>query len=157
VFIHVFSKDISWINNLTEVILEDPKGQRNTYKVLSHRPHKEGFLATLEGVSDRTSAEKIRAQLVFVSASLFVSDTGDSSFYLTEIEGFKVFDQGRHLGEIVGFGSNTIQDLIIIQIDKDKIEIPLVADFLESIEFEKGEVHMKLPDGLIEIQRTIKF
>lgn len=106
----------------------------------------------LEGIKDRTAAEELRAHLVYVAGSLFVSDRGDSSFYLAEIEGFKVFDQGRCLGEIVGFGTNSVQDLIIVQIDKHKVEIPLVEDFLESIEFEQKEVHMKLPLGLVEIQ-----
>jgi 16S rRNA processing protein RimM len=152
VFVHVFSKDVSWIDQLKEIILEDLKGQRISFQVLSLRPHKEGFLVFLDRINDRTAAEKIRAHLVFVSAELFISDSGDNSFYLSEIEGFKVFDQTHYLGEIVGFGSNSVQDLIIIQIEKEKVEIPLVEDFLESIEFEKGEVHMKLPRGLVDVQ-----
>lgn len=89
---------------------------------------------------------------MYVAGSLFISASGDSSFYLSEIERFKVFDQGRCLGEIVGFGSNSVQDLIIIQIEKDKVEIPLVEDFLVAIEFGQREVHMKLPPGLVEVQ-----
>lgn len=148
----MFSKDISWIDHLKEIVFEDPKGQRKTYSVLSHRPHKEGFLVFIEGVVDRTSAESLRAHLVYVAGSLFISDSGDSSFYLAEIEGFRVFDQGHSLGEIIGFGTNSVQDLIIVQIGKDKVEIPLVEDFLESIEFEQKEVHMNLPPGLVDIQ-----
>lgn len=89
---------------------------------------------------------------MYVDSSLFISDSGDSSFYLLEIEGFAVFDQGRRIGEIVGFGSNSVQDLIIVQIDKDKVEIPLVEDFLIAIEFDQKEIHMNLPPGLIEVQ-----
>lgn len=89
---------------------------------------------------------------MYVAGSLFISDNGDSSFYLSEIEGFKVFDQDRCIGEVVGFGSNSVQDLIIVQIDKDKVEIPLVEDFLIAIEFEQKEIHMNLPPGLVEVQ-----
>lgn len=160
VFIHVFSKDISWIDGLKEVILEDIKSvQRKSYKVTSHRPHKEGFLAQLQDVKDRNDAELIRGQLVYVDGSLFVTDRGDESFYLSEIENFKVYDGEKFIGGIIGFSSNSAQDLIVVEIiaEKDevlrlRVEIPLVEDFLEFIDFEKGEVHMLLPPGLIESQ-----
>ncbi len=87
-----------------------------------------------------------------MNESLFITEEGDSSFYLLEIEGFKVLDRGRLLGEIIGFGSNSVQDLIVVQVGQIKIEIPLVEAFLETIEFELREVHMNLPDGLIEAQ-----
>lgn len=155
-FVYVFSKDISWIDGLTELVLEDAKGARQTFKIESHRPFKEGFLVFIEGVADRTEAEKFRAHLVYVSADLFVSDEGDEGFYLAEIEGFKVFDKEVLLGTIEGFGSNTVQDLIIVRMDIGTVEIPLVEDFLVEINFEKNEVHMKLPEGLVESQQDPK-
>lgn len=153
VFVHVFSRDVSWINKLKEIVFEDAKGHRHPRLVRSLRPHKEGFLATLEGIDDRNSAELLRAQLVYVSSDLFTTESGDSTFYLAEIEGFKVFDQGQCLGSIIGFSSNSVQDLLVVELPQTqgKVEIPLVEDFLETIDFEKKEVHMILPPGLMDL------
>ncbi len=155
-FVFVFSKDVSWIDELTEIVLEDAKGRHRTFKVESVRPFKEGFLVFVEGVTDRTEAEKLRASLVYVKRDLFVTEEGDESFYLAEIEGFKVFHNETLLGTIVGFSSNTAQDLIVVQMDAGTIEIPLIEEFLLDLDFDKQEVHMKLPEGLIESQRDPK-
>ncbi|MEY4616015.1 MAG: rRNA processing protein RimM [Pseudomonadota bacterium] len=155
-YIYVFSKDISWIDELTEVVFEDAKGQRTTHLVKSLRPFKDGFLVFIEGVNDRTEAEKLRAQLVYVSGSFFVSDEGDDTFYLAEIEGFEVYDDEVRLGIIEGFGTNTVQDLLHVRMDFGIAEIPLVEEFLVEIDFEEKKIFMELPEGLIEIQRESK-
>lgn len=155
-FVHVFSKDTSWLAKLKEITLEDAKGIKKSYQIISTRPYKQGFLVFIEGVADRTEAEKLRACLVHVDGTLFVSEEGDEGFYLVEIEGFKVYDQGVYLGTIEGFSSNGAQDLLIVGMSFGPIDIPLVADFLMDIDFDKKEVHMKLPEGLIEVQREAK-
>ena len=152
-FVYVFSKDVSWIEELSELILENSKGEQSTFKVESHRPFKDGFLVFLAGISDRNEAENHRGKLVYVDSELFVTEDDDDSFYLAEIEGFKVFDKDKLLGTIVGFSSNTAQDLLIVEGVDLKVEIPLVEDFLESIDFEKLEVRMNLPEGLVESQQ----
>ncbi len=155
VFVHVFSKDVSWIHGLKELYLESLNGgDRRCFKVCSHRPHKEGFLVFIEGVNDRTEAERLRSQLVFVDGSLFETEEGDESFYLSEIEGFTVFDGDEMIGSIQGFGTNTVQDLLLVQTSWGTVEIPLVEEFLVEIDFEQNKIYMKLPEGLIEIQKT---
>lgn len=156
-YVHVFSKDISWIDRLETLVLESPKGVKTSHAVKSLRPFKDGFLVYIDEVNDRTKAEEFRAHLVYVSPDLFVSDEGDESFYLLEIEGFRVFDKSVELGRIVGFSSNGIQDLLVVELESGaRPEIPLVEDFILEIQFEKGEIHMDLPAGLIEAQQVGK-
>lgn len=155
-YIYVFSKDVSWIDELDELVLEDAKGQRITHVVRSLRPFKDGFLVFIEGVDDRTAAEKFRAHNVYVNGSLFISDEGDETFYLAEIEGFEVYDGELLLGVIEGFSSNTAQDLLLVRMDFGLAEIPLVEDFLVEIEFEEKKIFMELPEGLIDTQRDTK-
>lgn len=154
IFVYVFSKDVSWIDRLKEIVFEDIKGVRKPYDVKSLRPFKEGFLVFVEGIEDRTAAEGLRSHLVYVSADLFVTDADDDSFYLVEIEGFKVFDQNQLLGDIEGFSTNNAQDLLLVRSDSGLLEIPLVEEFLLEIRFDEKEVHMQLPEGLAESQKV---
>ena len=85
VYIHVFSKDISWINNLTSIIFEDSKGNLKPFDVKSFKPYKSGFLVFLVGINDRTMAESLRSHLVWVLSDLFSTHDDDESFYLAEI------------------------------------------------------------------------
>lgn len=157
VFVHVFSKDVTWIQGLQELILENSSTHdRKIFHISSLRPHKTGFLVLLDGISDRTEAEKLRSQLVFVDGKLFETEEGDDSFYLSEIEGFQVFDSEIYIGTINGFGTNTVQDLLVVKYENGNIEIPLIEEFLVQIDFEQGKVFMKLPPGLIEVQKTSK-
>jgi 16S rRNA processing protein RimM len=155
-YVYVFSKDVSWIDDLKEIVLEDVKGVRKIFPVESLRPFKEGFLVFVKGITDRTAAEGLRGLLVYVDADLFTTDEGDESFYLVEIENFKVFDKEIPLGVIEAFSSNTVQDLLVVRMENGVVEIPLVEDFLVDIDFDKKEVHMDLPAGLIEVQRDPK-
>lgn len=156
-YVYVFSKDISWTNKLDTLLLEDAKGERSEHRIQNLRAFKDGFLVVLEGVLDRTAAENLRSRLVYVSSHLFVSEEGEDSFYLLEIEGFKVFDKGLYIGIIESFSSNTVQDLLVVALENgSKAEIPLVEPFITDIRFEEGEVHMDLPPGLIEVQQVTK-
>ncbi len=97
-------------------------------------------------------AESLRSHLLWVLSDLFSTHDEDESFYLAEIENFSVFDQGSLVGVISGFGTNSIQDLLIIKSGENTFEIPLIEEFLDSIDFDAKKVHLKLPLGLLESQ-----
>ena len=44
IYIYVFSKDVSWIDSLSEIIIEDIKGVRKILKIVSLRPFKNVYL-----------------------------------------------------------------------------------------------------------------
>ena len=149
-YVYVFSKDVSWIDKLETLTLEDVKGVRTNHVVKHVRPFKDGFLVFIDDVNDRTQSENFRSRLVYVDSELFVTEDGDESFYLAEIEGFQVYDKNQLVGVIEGFGSNTVQDLLIVRLDSGVVEIPLVEDFLLEIQFEEKKLFMDLPEGLVE-------
>lgn len=155
-YIYVFSKDVSWIDELKEIILENAKGERRKFLITSLRPFKDGFLVFVEGITDRTAAEDLRSHLVYVDGELFVTEDGDESFYLAEIEGFTVFDGEAPVGVIEGFSSNTVQDLLLVRTDSGIAEIPLVEDFLVEIKFDERKIFMTLPEGLLDLHRDTK-
>lgn len=155
VFLISFPKDLTWLSRTAELKLEgqwpNPKGKhepvRVSYKIKSYRAHKKGAIVRLEGVGDRTAAEKLIGFVAEMPLDLLQSKNGEEIF-LTEIEGFEVFNGDELLGKIVGFSSNNAQDLIVVESGEKKIEIPLIPPFISEIKWSEKKLLMKLPPGL---------
>ena len=121
------------------------------------KPFKSGLIAALDGVRDRTEAEKWIGHLFAIPSSFLV---GEENYFLAEVEGYQVTDvRLGELGVVSGFSHNGAQDLLLIRYkETDKVvEIPFVADWIKSIEpqgerLNRGVIEMDLPEGLIEVQ-----
>lgn|GEM_PF-714351 len=105
------------------------------------------FIFKLKSLESREAAEAIAGRLVFISEDVFTSKKGEPVF-LSEIEGFLVKDGLETVGPIVGFSSNGPQDLLVVNCEGRKVEIPFVEAFLKEILFDQKIVQMDLPQGL---------
>lgn len=125
-----------------------------SFSVKSIRPHKGGYLILSEDIPDRNKAESLRGYSWLVPKEKMVSEKAENIF-LHEIEGFVVTDLTLgELGKIVGFGSNGSQDLIEVLIKESRVSIPLVKAFIVNIDFEKRQVMMNLPPGLLDADQN---
>lgn len=152
-YVLVFSGDISWLPKLKDFQLQNPTtNEMIPVKKFKARAFKKGFILSIEGISDRTAAEKYHGFTFFISADSFVSKPGET-IYLSEIENFFIHDpQGLVLGQIVGFSTNGQQDLLVVQGPKSKADIPFVAPFVKEINHEKKIIVMDLPEGLFDLE-----
>lgn len=174
-FVHLFAKQADWLNEVKELrIGRTPEHPEKSYQLNAARVHKTGLIVRLEGVADRTAAEGLLKQYLFIDESLLVSDLGET-IYLREILGFSVYDLGpeiesdiddeidaaddfadfsaaRRIGIIEGFSSNGPQDLLVVRREESRqaVEIPFVEAFLIEIDFEAKKMLMQLPEGLID-------
>ncbi len=151
IYVQLKAEKADWLSSLNVLGLCDPKGGDFVeYKVRAARPHKEGLLVFLEGVTDRNQSEALRKQSVYISEKLLEADEGDAIF-LKQILGFTVItEKGERIGEIVGFATNGAQDLLRVQHNGDEILIPMVDAFLRHIDFDGRTVAMELPPGLLD-------
>ena len=170
-FILPFTPKAKWIYNLSEITLikevkkpcltrphktslsiTDNQRQfdiRFTFTIENCRSYKDGYVLKLQNCNDRTKAEKWHGAFVSVPLSAFTSKTGEN-IYLIELKDFVVINAGESVGPIVSFSSNGCQDLIQVK-KKDYIyDIPFVKDFLISIDWQKKQIYMDLPDGLLD-------
>lgn len=146
------SKQWEWASVGVFVFGESRKHPENQFKlkVQKYKPHKEGLIIKFEEVPDRNHAEELKGFTLFLEEEHFVSQPGEPIF-LREVLGFQVFDQGKELGEVVGFMDNGAHDLLKVKDASGKEHlVPFVEGFIDEILFEKKEVHMSLPEGLIE-------
>ena len=107
----------------------------------------------LEGIEDRTAAEKIKGAMFSIPEELLESAEGDT-IYLSEILSFSIVDsQGVALGKITGFSSNVAQDLLVVEkVSGGMAEIPFVDHFIVDIDFENEKIQMNLPEGIWDLQ-----
>lgn len=152
-YVLIFSGDISWLSKLKELQLKNPATEEvKLFKKFKAKPFKKGFILAIDGINDRTEAEKFHGFTVLILASMFVSKPGET-IYLSEIADFFIHDpQGVILGQIVGFSTNGSQDLLVVQGEKSKADIPFVGPFIKEINFEKKYIVMDLPEGLFDLE-----
>lgn len=124
------------------------------------RAHKNGVILHSAIVKDRTAAEGFKGHFLVIPEEYLVSDEGDS-YFLSEIEGFRVLEDKREIGVITGFSHNGAQDLLQVTLvkgvregvkAKDVIEIPFVKELVVEVDDDGKVVHVELPEGLIEVQ-----
>ena len=58
-------------------------------------------------------------------------------------------NNGVDVGRIKKFGSNTVQDLLVVQTPKGEFEIPFVDAFVKKINYVSRTVEVELPVGLL--------
>lgn len=147
----LFSGDASWAEDLLHLNLHQ-NNQNRQFEIKKIKPFKKGFIATLKEVSDRNRAEALKGAEIWVDESLFVAEPGES-LYLREVMGFQVYGVASKLiGTVESFSTNGSQDLLVVRSADDRtVEIPFVQDFVTDIDYEKKQIHMDLPEGLLEI------
>ena len=151
-YVFVFSGDVSWLGKLKQVELRTSMEAQagSAFKVLKAKPHKKGFILALEGLKDRTAAEKYAKTFLFVPEDVFVTSEGETP-YLLEFEGYSIHNGEMNLGPILAFRFNGAQDLFVVEYLGKEYEIPFVEAFITEINDETKQIHMSLPEGLLEI------
>ncbi|NQZ00153.1 MAG: 16S rRNA processing protein RimM [Bdellovibrionales bacterium] len=150
VYVKLLSKDPEWLGDLEEFILSR-EGEAELYSVKKWRPHKQGLIVLIEGVTNRNQSEALKGFEFAIPKDLLVSDENEAP-YLIEFMGFQVVDQTLGLiGEVVGFVDNGAQDLLEVQAASgQKHLIPFVDAFSVEVKRSEKQIEMNLPEGLIE-------
>lgn len=147
--VFLFSKEAPWLGQLTTATLAvQESGVVKTFQVKSKKFERDFLKIKLEGIADRTQAEKWISAEFQISEELLTSKKGERVF-LREMIGFTVTSKNVQLGQVVGFSSNGAQDLIVIKhLQGFDFEAPFVEAFLLGIDFDNKIIQMDLPEGL---------
>ena len=76
--------------------------------------------------------------------------------YVSDLVGCAVLDHGREIGRIedVQFGAGEAP-LLIVRDAARLLEVPFAEAYLDSVDVEKKQVRMKLPEGLLEVNAPL--
>ncbi len=152
-WVQIFAGEADWRSLLQEIYLVlSPQTQPvpQVFSLSRVAWHKGGLRCYVQGIEDRTQAEGLRGSWFCIPQRFLISQPGEK-IYLAEILGFSVKDKMRgEVGRVVDFVQHSFQDIIVIGTPKGNYEVPFVEEFIERIDYERGELFMDIPEGLLE-------
>lgn len=123
--------------------------------VAAVRPHKGHFLLWVEELVDRTEAEAVRGEWLFVAESDAAPLEADT-YWIHDIIGLNVItESGQQLGQITDVLVTGANDVYIVQPaagvnNGREILLPAIADVVLHVDLEAGTMTVHLPAGLVE-------
>ncbi len=133
----------------------EPDGRREL-EVEELWPHKGLMVLKFVGVDSISEAETlIGCELQVPSSQRSELQAGWN--YVSDLVGCEVLDHGREIGRIeeVEFGAGEAPLLIVSQAGAKQFEVPFAEAYLDRLDLERKQVHMKLPDGLLEVNAPL--
>lgn len=131
------------------LLLVTPAGEVRETRVVSSRVHKGRYLLFLEGVEDRTVAERIRGGFLKVTQEDLTPLPG-GQYYQFELIGLSVVtEEGRALGEVrevLPTGGNLV---LVVGGKGREILLPYIDDVVKQVDLEGKRVTVHLLEGLL--------
>ena len=107
-------------------------------------------LLKLRSVSDKTGADTLKGQYIFVTDD-DVEEPVPGRYFIHEIVGCTVEStDGRQIGVVTEVYKFPAHDLWEINSGKKRFMIPAVKEFIRSVDCEKRIITVKVIDGLID-------
>jgi 16S rRNA processing protein RimM len=107
------------------------------------------WLAEVDGVADRTDAEKLRGTNLYINKDVLpVPDKNE--FYFSDLIGLPAIDEvGNEIGKIIATDNFGAGDLLEIQpVGSESFYLPITVETV--LEIADDKVIVELPEGLIE-------
>jgi 16S rRNA processing protein RimM len=102
-------------------------------------------------VDNEEDAEDLIGAGLYLPLDLLPALEGDK-FYYHEIIGFTAVDRNfGAIGVITGINDTTAQAIFEIDRDGTEILIPMIDDFIKKLDRSKKEIHLEVPNGLIDL------
>lgn len=114
--------------------------------------HKSTLLRVkFEDIDSEEGADKLLKSELYLPLEFLPQLTGNK-FYYHEIFGFEAEDLSFGLiGIIKGVNDSTNQAILEIDRNGSEILIPLIDDFIKSVDREQKKIILEVPEGLIDI------
>ena len=146
---HALAKKLV-LKNVEAVFIEEIKGSYLPYFLQSSKAktHEETYIE-VEGILTKEQAQKLVQKQVWLLDADFRRLAGNAS--PISLLGFQLFDDGEAIGTIEEVIEQPHQVLLKITYKGNEALIPLHAETIDKIDRKQQEVHLFLPDGLLEI------
>ncbi len=140
------------LRGLKTLFLEERKDEMLPWFVEGTRVKgNEEIFVKLEGLDTKEAARRVVQKEVWLRESDFVQFAGQAA--PISMVGFHLFDGERDLGEILEVIEQPHQVLCRIDLEGKEALIPMHEQTLRKVDQQKREVHVELPDGLLDVYR----
>jgi 16S rRNA processing protein RimM len=104
------------------------------------KPHRNGFVAQVDGIDDRDVALRYSGKSIGVEDGT-LPDAGDDEFYWKDLIGLMVEDPaGTVLGEVSGLMETGANDVIVVRSTSGEVLIPFVRHVVLTVDLERRRI-----------------
>jgi 16S rRNA processing protein RimM len=151
ILLHHLGKKTS-LKGLEALFVEVVQGEMLPYFIQSAKIKAEDEIyLKLEGVDTKEAAGKLRQKEVWLTEEDFQKYAAKSS--IVSLLGFHLMDDGTDRGPILEIIEQPHQMLARIDLNGKEALVPLHSASLQKIDKKKKQVHVILPDGLLDVYR----
>ncbi len=120
---------------------------RQWYEIERVNPHKKGLILMFKGVG-RNIAETLVGQQIFILRE-DLPELEEDTYYWEDLIGLKVMDiESNYLGSIDHVMPTGSNDVFVVKGTEGEILVPALAWVVLSIDLDRREMTVNLPDGL---------
>lgn len=138
-----------YLLEMKEVFVEGESGEKQKFKVLNSKKHKNAIIFSLEGIEDMNVAEAFADFSMFVP-SIEIKELENNEFYIHQLEGMKVLtEDGKEIGVVDHLikGGN---DILVIKDAADKeVMVPFVDELVPEVNMEERTIIINPIEGLV--------
>jgi 16S rRNA processing protein RimM len=117
--------------------------------VSSIRPHKEGYLLTLEGCEDRDTAEQWRGDTVYLAFTDAAALPEDTYFHWQILDLEVKTEEGEILGKVVDIIETGANDVYVVADESgSELLLPAIASVILRVDLEQSRMVVNLLPGL---------
>lgn len=146
--IRLYNAESDVLLTLDDVRVELPGAAPASIRIRRARAASGGLLVAFHGVDDCNAAEALRNAVVSVPRDALPPPDEDE-FYVCDVLGAKVvLSDGADAGTVVDFHSFPTTEVLVVEHLGRRFDVPLVDDFIESVDVDAGRVVVRSLDGL---------
>jgi len=141
------------LKGLKTIFLEEKRDEMLPWFIESTRGSNKAdeLYIKLEGLDSKEAARRVVQKEVWLREKDFAQFAGSSA--PISMVGFRLLNGGSDLGEILEVIEQPHQVLCRIDLAGKEALIPVHAETLRRVDQQKREVHVELPDGLLDVYR----
>jgi 16S rRNA processing protein RimM len=146
--IESFSRTLDELLQLDQVLLGGNENIAAPCEIESAKMRGDEIYIKLRGVDDKTAADLMRGQYLFVEETQRKVLPKDK-FYIDELIGCSVVSEGgKTYGTITSVDAYPAQMIYTIRTKKGDVMLPAVREFVLNVDVVKKEIVVRPPDGL---------
>ena len=117
-------------------------------KIESARPHKEFLLTKLAGCDTVEAAMALVGKTVAVDASLARAQLPPDRYFIRDLIGCRVWENGIELGKLVSVLCQPAHDVYVVRGPQREWMIPVVDEFVKSIDLKTRVITVQTIEGM---------
>lgn len=146
---HALGKKVQ-LKGIEAIFIETTKGSQLPYFVTDSKAKStEEIYTQLEGINSKEAAHRFIGKAVWLTEEDFRKLAGKQS--AIAMLGYNIINEGENIGTVTEVIEQPHQILLTISYKGNEAYIPLHEESLQKIDHKKKEIHVILPEGLLEL------